>query len=377
MSRPFNDTTVEEAKKEIHRRLLREEKLKRIERKEMRRLASTGWQPPRGGPAAHRGPSVHDAADAIEVTEWAFAREAQRRAEEQLRPSRVPSAPLLDKYRLIPPAPAADNGALHRELDTTQEMLNRVERNLREGEANNAADMLRHYLDRSGRTIHFMPRELRRYEEINDAEKRVQDYFIDWMIKPQSWTELTYGEDGTIGNRHVESNFQRIAPKLLALRDGDTLRDHSYWESRLQYPLPIVQGGKWHDRTGLSDISSVDLEGFAGKAKTRGDGDFSFKRRGNLIDFEGNVEQSFDEPYNFENGTSFNKMSRNLTEIRDQFSGDEARRLAQHARAKDFQMKALWPRRATGQLRVNDDGTLSLETVEWTDIDPYEYRPWP
>ena len=256
-------------------------------------------------------------------------------------------------------------------------MLKGVERNLREGEANNAADMLRHYLDRSGRTIHYMPRELRRYKEINDAEKRVQDYFVDWMTKPQSWTELTYGEDGTIGNRRVKSNFQRIAPKLLALNDGDAVRDRSYWESRLQYPSPIVQGSKWHDRTGLSDISSVDLEEFAGKAKIRGDGDFSFKRRRNLIDFEGDVEQSFDEPYDFENGTTFNRMSRDLTEIGDQFTGDEARRLAQHGRAQNFQMKARWPRRATGQLRVNDDGTLSLETVDWTDIDPYEYRPWP
>jgi hypothetical protein len=228
--------------------------------------------------------------------------------------SNVPSAPQLDKYRLIPPASASDNRALHRELDASQEMLKGVARNLREGEANNAADMLRHYLDRSGRTIHFMPRELRRYEEIKDAEKMVQDYFIDWMTKPQSWTELTYGEDGTIGNRRVESEFQRIAPKLLALKDGDTLRDRSYWESRLRYPPQAVQGAKWHDPTGQSDISSVDLEGFAGKAKIRGDGDFSFTRRGNMIDFRGNVEQGFDEPYDFENGTSFNRMSHNLTE---------------------------------------------------------------
>lgn len=195
--------------------------------------------------------------------------------------------------------------------------------------------------------------------------------------EPQSWTELTDGEDGTIGSRRVESDFQRIAPRLLALKDGDRLRDRSYWESRLRYPLQAVQGAKWHDSTGLADISSVDLEGFAGQAKIRGDGDFSFARRGNLIDFQGVVEQSFDEPYDFENGTSFNQMSHKPTEWFDTFTGDEARRLAQHERAQNFRMKAQWPRRATGQLRVNNDGTLSLESAQWTDIDPYEYRPWP
>jgi hypothetical protein len=70
-------------------------------------------------------------------------------------------------------------------------------------------------------------------------------------------------------------------------------------------------------------------------------------------------------------------MNRNPLEALDKFSGDEARRLAQQGRAKDFQMKASWPRRTTGRLRINRDGTLSLESVGWADIDPYEYRPWP
>jgi hypothetical protein len=40
------DRNLEDAQKEIQRRLLRQEKLKRIEDEEMRRLAGTGWQPP-------------------------------------------------------------------------------------------------------------------------------------------------------------------------------------------------------------------------------------------------------------------------------------------------------------------------------------------
>jgi hypothetical protein len=81
------DRELEDAQKEIQRRLLRREKLKRIEAEEMRRLAATGWKPPieRTTPTTPTaGPAVQDAADAIEVTEQkrrAFAREAQRRAE--------------------------------------------------------------------------------------------------------------------------------------------------------------------------------------------------------------------------------------------------------------------------------------------------------
>ena len=82
-SGPLKDTSLEKAQKEIHRRLLRGQKLKRIEREEMRRLAAMGWKPPVEG-AATSGPSVHDAADAIEEAEGrrrAYAQEARRRAE--------------------------------------------------------------------------------------------------------------------------------------------------------------------------------------------------------------------------------------------------------------------------------------------------------
>jgi hypothetical protein len=55
------DRELEDAQKEIQRRLLRQEKLKRIEAEEMRRLAATSWKPSieRTAPAA--GPTVQDA----------------------------------------------------------------------------------------------------------------------------------------------------------------------------------------------------------------------------------------------------------------------------------------------------------------------------
>jgi hypothetical protein len=79
------DRDLGEAQQEIHRRLMRQEKLKRIEEEEMRRLAAMGWKPPIERTTAVGGSSMQDAADAIEVTERkrrAFAQEAQRRAQD-------------------------------------------------------------------------------------------------------------------------------------------------------------------------------------------------------------------------------------------------------------------------------------------------------
>jgi hypothetical protein len=61
---PLMDTCLDEARREIQRRLPREGMLKRIEAKEMRRAAATGRMPPSESAVAG-GPTVHDAADAI------------------------------------------------------------------------------------------------------------------------------------------------------------------------------------------------------------------------------------------------------------------------------------------------------------------------
>lgn len=64
-SAPLKDASIEEAQDEIHRRLPRGRKLKRIEQEEMRLIAATGWRRPIESVAAG-GSSVRDAADAIE-----------------------------------------------------------------------------------------------------------------------------------------------------------------------------------------------------------------------------------------------------------------------------------------------------------------------
>lgn len=40
-------------------------------------------------------------------------------------------------------------------------------------------------------------------------------------------------------------------------------------------------------------------------------------------------------------------------------------------------MKSQWPQQAKGKLKINQDGTLSLEEIQWSDIDPNEQHPWP
>lgn len=370
---PLKDTSLEDAQKEIHRRLLREEKLKRIEQEEMRRLSGMGWKPPIERTAAHRGPSVHDAADAIEVTEQkrrAFAQEAQRRAEARQ------SDPIGTRDEFEVRRRAEDRKALAQYPDQVQAALEQVEKNARGGGAINAADMLRRYLEMTGGTVHFLPKELRRYDIIRDAEKRVQEHFSDWMTKPKSWIEVTESDGGIIGHRGVQSDFERLAPELVAMKDGDTLQRKTYWDARFQYPSDYEEGLKWYAPSGSTNVSSIDLQGFAGRAKLRGDGDFTFKRRGSEIDFRGIVQQNFNEPYDFETGTEFPTL--NPWDPFERISGEDVRQLALHGRAKEFRMQSQWPRQVEGTLRIKPNGRIEFAgDPRWRDIDPYELQPWP
>lgn len=99
------DRELEDAQKEMQRRLLRQEKLKRIEVEEMRRLAATGWKLSFERTTPTAGPTVQEAADAIEVTEQkrrALAQEAKRRAEAR----RNDSIATRDDSELSRPNPA-------------------------------------------------------------------------------------------------------------------------------------------------------------------------------------------------------------------------------------------------------------------------------
>ncbi|MFM9842967.1 MAG: hypothetical protein ACKVOI_08365 [Dongiaceae bacterium] len=129
MSHSSRDPAVEAAQNEIRRRLLRQEKLKRIEGDERRHLAAMGWQPPRGGPAARRGASVHDAAAAIELTEQKRrtpAQKAQRRADARQ------NDPLAMRDKSEVRRRAEDRTALAQHLDRVPAMLAQVENVWRE-----------------------------------------------------------------------------------------------------------------------------------------------------------------------------------------------------------------------------------------------------
>lgn len=370
MAGPLEDTSLGEAQKEIHRRLLRQEKLKRIEQEEIRRLAAMDWQPPiERTPAG--GPSVHNAADAIEETERrrrAYAQEARRRAEARQ------NDPIATRDRSEVRRREADRQDTGRKLDEIEGEWREVVDMDRNRDLTYSADSLAHYLDRSGKTIYYTPEELRAFDIVRDAEKGVQKHFEDWMVGPLSNVEIVTDGD-TIGYKETPVDVNRLAPKLLALRDGETIRERDFWEKRFAYPWDYATSGLDWGKYMRSGRSDVDLFGFAGNAKLVGDGGFSFARKGDRIEFRGLVDHVFDEPYNFEAGTSFWKPYA-LGPL-DRIYGDDGLLLAQHGRAAEYRMKSTWPQQAKGTLRIEPDGKLSLESVEWTDMDPNELHPWP
>jgi hypothetical protein len=372
-SDPLKDTSVEEAQREIYRRLLRQEKLKRIEAEEMRRLAATGWKPPIERTATG-GPSVHDAAAAIEETERrrrAYAQEAQRRAEAR---QHDPTA-ARDEFEVR--RRAQDQKDLNKKLDEIETEWRSAMSAASENDFRYTADMLKHYLDRSGRTVHFMPAELRAFDIVNDAEKRVQQHFVDWMIGPSSETEIIY-EGDTIGFKQTPVKFKRIASKLLAMKEGESLQESEPWESVFRYPLAMEAVGAKAGQNGvIPGNADLDLFGFAGNAKLRGDGNFLFTRRGNQIEFRGQIEQGFDEPYNFETGTEFPYPDGMEAAKGRTLQGEDARQLALHSRAAEFRMKSHWPQQVTGVLDIGNDGKLRVQSIQWIDVDPLENHPWP
>jgi len=359
MAGTSEDTSLEEAQKEIHRGLLRQEKLKRIEEEEMRRLAAMGWQPPRGGPAAHRGPSVHDAADAIEVTEQkrrAFAQEAQRRAEARQ------NDPIAMRSEFEVRRRGEDRKATEQSLNATEELLNQVAQNYGWSAllgSNQTASALRRYLDKTGGTIQFSPEYLRQFDAVKNPEARIQQHFVDWIANPKVRRETVYVDD-LPRTLTVTSRWQRLGEELSALKDGETIERNSYWTAPFDWST-------------LSDIdpsiAELDLWGVAGKAQLRGDGDFKFTRQGDQIKFRGFVNHSYRDRYDFESGTEFPTLQMDpLT-----FQGEDARQLALHGRAKEFGIRSGWSQRVTGTLQVTPEGEIELVgDPKWADIDPYD-----
>jgi hypothetical protein len=358
MADALKDNTLRKAQEEFHRRLLREEKLKRIQAEEMRRLAASGWKPPIERTAT-AGSSVHAAADAIEETERrrrAYAQEAQRRAEARR------NDPLAMRDQFDVRRRAQDQKDLNKKLDETEDLLNQVEGNLRDYgrlTAGESAKALRRYLDKTGGVVRFTPEYLRQFDAVKKPEARIQQHFVDWMTNPKVRKETVY-VDGLPRTLSVTSKWERIGDELLNLRDGETIERSSYWTAPFD----------WSTLPGMDEL---DLWGVAGGAQLRGDGNFRFTRRGDKIEFQGLVDHNYRDRYNFESGTEF----RTLQLSPPTFQGEDARQLALHGRAKEFGLQSQWAQLATGTLQIAPDGRIELvEPPRWVDVEPQEWRPW-
>jgi hypothetical protein len=347
------DDGVQRAAEQIRRKLLRDEARLHAERAEAERLEATGWRPPHAR-RERSGSTVADAARAIE------AMETEKEAMQAEARQRILKA-------------AAGRGPMPM-LDDAQAKLEAIERAARHFGMNNAADMFRHYLDRVGGTVSFKPEALRRYPVVQDAERGLQQHFMDWITEPKIENRTVSTKGGPVV-QSVQSPWERIGDDLVNMKDGQTITRSSYWDRKFQYPQFQFLGEIFKD----NPEPDTDLYAFAGAANLRGTGDFTFARHGDKIDFAGLVDHRFDEPYDLEKDFRWDNQVfsvPNLDGLRPLlFGASEGVALQKGNRAKPFRMVSGWQQRVTGTLRVDPSGRLTLEREPaWTDISPNEIR---
>jgi hypothetical protein len=376
-----SDGTLELAQREIQRRLLRQEKLRRIEAEERRRLREMGWRarerggPVEGGgtaPAAGNG-SIHAAAEAIETMEQekrALAEEARRRTMARELSAEYRADQHHVRRRL------EDAQALKKKLDDVEAEMNDMIGDARFYDLNYTADAMKHYLGRCGSFFPFPSADLHRFDTVAASEAEMRDYFRKWMVEPKVRRRTVY-VDGLPKTETVTNPLARISEDLLAIRDEESMQRNTYWTSLFEYPSTLQQvGGAALGAAGLA-TPEADLAGSAGAAQLRGAGDFAFKRDGDEIGFEGLVDYIYDDRYDFEPDTRFRKPSFWANVWGERFSGDNGRLMALHDRAKEFNMGTRWAQRVKGKLGVTPDGRIELiDDPVWIDAEPYDkWRP--
>jgi hypothetical protein len=348
------DDSLARAAQEIRRRMLRDEKLKRIEEAEMARLKAGGWRP--SGPIAlgRGGPTLHDAAQGIESIEEqkeALAREAKRRVAQRAR-ERTADQGHVGRHAVD----RADRTELNKELDRIQGDFVALEKYFRDHNAVRAADMFKRYLDGVGGKETIDADEFRAYPKIQAAAAGLIQHYMDWMTKTPT---------------SVPNGPERISQELGNMNDGETKLYASSWDRK----IPSSMSGMGWDvlkAKVTGDVGAdVDLYGFIGEAMLRGDGKFKFTRRGKLIDFDGIVAHHYDEPFNFEMGRDFPNPAKGIHAPFDQIMGSEGELLQKYGRAKPFDMHSQWVENVTGTLFFDSNGMLHvLDNPRRTTVDP-------
>jgi hypothetical protein len=211
--------------------------------------------------------------------------------------------------------------------------------------------MFRRYLDGVGGKVIIDADKFRAYPSIRDAADGIIGHYKDWM------TQMPTG---------LSNDPERIFDELRNLQQGQSIRRQSHWDRRVNYLKP------WLALQSAVDwpFADADLYAFAGEAMLRGDGDFSFTRSGDQIDYEGIVAHHFDEPFDFETGRDF-PIPLEGYKMFGSIAGEEGELLQKYGRAKPFDMHSQWIENVSGKLDFTDnDYPIALMSPVRKVVDP-------
>lgn len=250
------------------------------------------------------------------------------------------------------------------------ERFRHIEKTLGDLGLTGGAAAFHRFLDRSGKPIFYGMDELRRYDVVRNAEQGVIRHFVDWMTEP----DKTMVPDAFGSFVPVDTPFEQLSPVLRSMNDGQTLVRGTHWiksfeYSKVAYTWDLAKHAAGAD---VEFTPDADLYAFAGEAILRGDGNFSFTRKGNMIEFNGLIHHQFNEPFNFEPEGKTVPVPAGRGEAPYVVSPEEGMLLQDSGLAKPFRMYASWHQRLSGTLRVEPDGSVKLLDVSAGE--PFESR---
>ena len=201
------------------------------------------------------------------------------------------------------------------------------------GGLNDAARMLSHYIDNTGKDVAFTREEARAHPQIRHLENKARNHF------------LTREFVGRSGGKEPDAEAKAYNEKLLGLKDGESLTATKENNA--------VVGTFGHAKNIATD------QNFAlafGRTPFKLEIEFHATRKGNQIVFEGTALNTWKDTYDFERFQEGSGLTRPL----------------EHAGfAKQFGFGASWKQHVTGTVDVKA-GTLSNPRFQWTDLDGTE-----
>ncbi|MFN0193698.1 MAG: hypothetical protein ACKVP5_17275 [Aestuariivirga sp.] len=230
------------------------------------------------------------------------------------------------------------------------------------------AGAMRHFIHGEGRPVEYDYRMFRSFPVVQEAEGGAQKHIVDWMLATHPKKRVAAGR----GYVDVDRGLEEIKSDLLSMNDGDTLHRGSHWDTQFPYSKPrfFVQA------VGLRSLSrDANLFGMTGDAMLRSDAGLTFHRRGNRIDFKGNVEHNFDESFAFElDGRGAFYAPASGSSIPWEFSQEQGVALQNARIGKPFRTYSHWTKPVSGSLVIDDSGGLKLDQINWGSAEPR--RKW-